>query len=312
MSSVVKAVDLLTLLRLPGIGPRGAVRIAEEGMDGVADSEGWARARSEAENVLADADQLGVGVVGWFDEEFPPRLRSIPQAPAVVFYKGAIEVASAERSVAIVGTREPTSWGQTVTARIAGAFASDGWVIVSGLAVGVDTIAHKGALAGNTPTIAVLGNGLATVYPAVNRSLADDIVEAGGLLLAEVPPRTNVEPRALVKRDRLQSGLGRLTVISQGGIKSGAMHTARYAIEQERPLYCAALARDQEPVGAHDQGTLALLTEPGRRLPELLPPWKRAVARHLGDMPVARPLDESALIELSRFEPEARAAGTLF
>jgi DNA processing protein len=286
--------------------------MAEEGLDEARLGDAWPLARKEADSIMDEADHFGIRAVGWFDAEFPSRLRSIPDAPAVLFFRGAIEVASMEKMVAIVGTRDPTEWGRTAASKATRELAAQGWTIVSGLALGIDSIAHREALQARVPTVAILGNGLASVYPAANRTLAEEIVEAGGLLLAEVAPRASVDSRSLVKRDRLQSGLAHVTVICQGGRSSGAMHTARYAIDQERPLYVAAFSRAGEPLGPQDEGTQALLREPSRRLPELLPAWHRVSARRLNETPIARPLDSGSLANLDHEIVRAEDQSTLF
>jgi DNA processing protein len=303
------ALDLLTLLRLPGVGPRNAVKRIEEGDQIMPESESYARARAAVASIVEDCETMGVGIVGWFDKGFPVRLHEIPDPPAVLFYRGKLSLANHLRSVAIVGTREPTRWGQTATRTITDRFAADGWVVVSGLALGVDTIAHVRSIEHGAPTVAVLGNGLSSIYPAANRQLGERIVEAGGLLLAEVPPRDPVKARALVRRDRLQSGLTSVTVICQGGRRSGAMHTARYAAEQGRALDVAAFPRDDEPVGEQDEGTQALLKQPATRLPDLLPPWRSATRRATAaSRPIALPIDEGTLANLDGLERPGQSA----
>ena len=303
MVITASALELLTLLQLPGIGPRGAVKRIEEGGQIMPERESHARAREAVAAIAEDCSTLGIGVVGWFDAGFPERLHHIPDPPAVLFYRGELGLANHARSVAIVGTRQPTGWGQAATRTITDRFAGEGWVVLSGLALGVDTIAHTRALEKGASTIAVLGNGLSSTYPAANRELGERILQAGGLLLAEVPPREHVAARALVKRDRLQSGLAALTVICQGGRRSGSLHTARYAAEQGRPVYVAALSRNDEPVSEQDEGTRALLDEPATHLPELLPPWRSATRRAVGtSQPIALPIDEAALATLKRLE----------
>jgi DNA processing protein len=275
------------------------VRRAETTLEERRASEGWATARSEAEAIADECEALGIGIVGWFDPGFPERLREIPDAPAVLFYRGNLEVAQEQKAAAVVGTREPSPWGLEAARKLTQALAVQGWCIVSGLALGVDTVAHRTALDEGARTVAILGNGLATVYPAANRALAGEIVAAGGLLLAEVPPRRKVESRALVKRDRLQSGLSALTIVCQAGIHSGAMHTARYAFEQGRPLFCPVPTHEAGRTGDPDAGTCALLEEPAQRLPKLLPAWSRVSLRRLGPEPAARPLDEANISELT-------------
>jgi DNA processing protein len=304
MQATESALDILALLRLPGVGPQGAIRALGRDIAAARASDGFGAAREQAALLAEECADLGIGIVGWFDPGFPARLKTIPDPPAILYLRGALAAADNLRSVAVVGTREPSEWGKRTTRVIADRFTSEGWVVVSGLALGVDTIAHERALAANTPTVAVLGNGLASVYPAANRKLAEAITEAGGLLLAEVPPRARVEPRQLVKRDRLQSGLAALTVICQGGTTSGAMHTARYAAEQGRPVYCAALPRDGVAAGSQDEGTDALLHIPASRLPDLLPAWKNATRRITSSgRPVALPLDARALETIEALAP---------
>lgn len=274
--------------------------------------DAWPSSRSQAEAVVGECEELGIGIVGWFDEGFPPRLREIPQPPAVIYFLGDLRVARQVDAAAVVGTRQPTDWGVRAARIVTSRLASKGWSVISGLAIGVDTVAHRTAIEEGAPTVAILGNGLATVYPASNRHLAHEIVDAGGLLLSEVPPRTKVEPRALVKRDRLQSGLAAITAVIQGGRSSGAMHTARYAYEQGRPLFCAAVSDEDHDSTEQDEGTGALLNEPGRQLPSLLPSWKRVAATRLSETPVARPLDEAALSNLSALTPDDPNPARLF
>ena len=102
--------------------------------------------RDAAAAIAEECEALGIGIVGWFDEDFPRRLKSIPDPPAILFYRGEIGIANRERAVAIVGTRAPTKWGRAATRVITDRFAQEEWVIVSGLARGVDTVAHERAL----------------------------------------------------------------------------------------------------------------------------------------------------------------------
>src|SRR5688572_6701731 len=119
---------------------------------------------------------MGMTVVSVTSRNFPARLRHIPQAPVVLFVRGDLTCLNAVNSVAVVGTREPSSYGVAAGTRLAQRFGERGWVVVSGLAVGCDTAAHTGCLIGGGRTVAVLAHGLDTIYPAVNRPLADRIV----------------------------------------------------------------------------------------------------------------------------------------
>jgi DNA processing protein len=310
VSVSASCLDLLTLLRLRGVGPRGAIRLAAA--DELAEarrSRAWGDARAFAEAIVEQCEASEIQIVGWFDETFPVRLREIPQPPAVLYYRGRLEVAACDRLVAIVGTRRPSTEGADTARRISRSFAEAGRPIVSGLALGIDTIAHEAALAAHVPTVAVLGNGLDYVYPPANHELAHQIIEHGGLLLAEAQPGTRASAHELVARDRLQSGLSGLTIVCQAGLRSGAMHTARFATEQHRLLFVPAV---ESPTREEDQGIDALQHLPARQLPERLPSWKRIRASLIdSDEPIAQVLTAtslSALLKDSRPAP-ANAAG---
>jgi len=159
----------------------------------------------------------------------------IPKPPAILYYKGDTKCA-APPGVAVIGTREPTDWGYKSGERIATCCSERGFTVVSGLAVGCDTSAHEGALAATGATIAVLAHGLDTVYPAVNRKLADRILDAGGMLVSEYPPGTELRANQLVERDRLQSALSRAVIVVETDVKGGTMHTVGFASAQGRRL----------------------------------------------------------------------------
>jgi DNA processing protein len=192
-----------------------------------------------------------------------------------------------------VGTREPSTFGETATREIARALAGDGWSIVSGLAHGVDTLAHREALAHGAPAIAILGNGLDQTYPKASETLAQEILDADGLLLSELPFGAPAIPRNLIARDRIQSGISAAVIVTQTGIKGGAMHTARFAAEQARPLFCPV------PHGENgkSEGLRVLLERPANELDALLPAWSdaRALCRRLGPRPLALPIERATL-----------------
>ncbi len=164
---------------------------------------------------------------------YPAALAAIPYPPKALWVCGTLPPC---RAVAIVGTRRPTLFGRRVAELAAHGAAGAGFAVVSGLASGVDTVAHESALEAGSPTWAVLGSGVDVPTPTSNQALAEDILEAGGGLIAEVPPGTPVSRRQLVARDRIQSGLCLAVVICQCETSSGAMHTARFAVAQGRLL----------------------------------------------------------------------------
>lgn len=212
-------------------------------------------------------DSLGIQVLGLGDLDYPYLLRQIPDPPPVLYAKGSI--ANLSRAVACIGTREPTKFGEEVARRITSMLAEDEWVIVSGLALGVDALCHQAALDAGGRTVAILANGLDNVYPASNRGLADRILAAGGLILSEQPLETPAIPRNLVQRDRLQSGMSAGTVVMQTGISGGSMHTVRFTLLQRR-LLCAAVPPASLGSEPESEGNRALALTDGRTLDRLL------------------------------------------
>ncbi len=160
-------------------------------------------------------------------------------------------------AVAIVGTRHPTPFGRSVADAAASSAVAAGLAVVSGLAAGVDTVAHESALAAGGLTCAVLGSGVDVPTPVENAALAERIVASAGCLVAEVPPGSAVRPRQLVARDRIQSGLSLAVVICQCETSSGAMHTARFAVVQDR-LLVVVRPRGREEALAACSGNVAL------------------------------------------------------
>jgi DNA processing protein len=196
--------------------------------------------------------------------------------------RGALPSAAA---VAIVGTRQPTSFGRRVARLAAEGAVAAGFAVISGLATGIDTVAHESALSAGGLTWAVLGSGVDLLTPSSNAALAEEIVAAGGGLVAEVPPGTPVSRRSLVARDRIQSGLSLAVVLCQCEVSSGAMHTARFAAVQGRLL---AVARPRSP--QHDvaacSGNLAL-SDPEGCDPALLSATGRTAELVRGRRPMA-------------------------
>jgi DNA processing protein len=181
-------------------------------------------------------ERLGLTLFTLLDETYPEPLRQVSDPPHVLYVKGAIDERDRYR-VALVGTRRATSYGRSVAERLAGDLASAGITIVSGLAKGIDTYAHRAALDAGGRTIAVLGNGLDQVYPAENTGLARRIVEQeAGALLSEFAPGVRPDAPNFPRRNRIIAGLCDATVVVEAGRPSGALITADYALEQGRDV----------------------------------------------------------------------------
>ena len=187
---------------------------------------------AELERIQAE----GLKIITWESKGYPPRLRNIDNPPPVLYVRGDI-VPADEWAVAVVGTRGPSAYGKEVTRRLAGGLAENGITVISGLALGIDGIAHKSALEAGGRTLAVLGCGLDTVYPSRHRDLAARICRLGALLsnykLGTKPEAGNFPPR-----NRLISGLALGTLVVEAGIRSGALITLRFALDQGRETFC--------------------------------------------------------------------------
>ena len=166
---------------------------------------------------------------------FPSRLQEIPQRPDRLYSMGIIPEYSL--GVSIVGTRKPTAYGRQVTIDIASRLAERGAAVISGLAHGVDGIAHEAALKAGGTTIAVLPSGLDQIYPSAHRGLAARIVEQGGGLISEYAPGTPPLQYRFLERNRLVSGLGDIVIVTEAGIRSGTMNTTMHALEQGKDVY---------------------------------------------------------------------------
>lgn len=169
--------------------------------------------------------------------DFPAILQAIPSLPKQLLYLGASPAKLLEnKAVAIVGSRKLTAYGQRITEELATGLADRDIVVVSGLALGVDAIAHQAALNAGGKVIAVLPSGLDQIQPATNRPLAKRILETGGCLLTEYPEGTEPYVTNFVARNRIVSGLAEAVIITEAAEKSGSLHTAKFALDQGREV----------------------------------------------------------------------------
>ncbi|MGH2541698.1 MAG: DNA-processing protein DprA, partial [Ardenticatenaceae bacterium] len=177
----------------------------------------------------------GASALTWHDGAYPPRLREIYDLPPVLYIRGSL-IPEDERSVAVVGTRRPSPYGREAAHRLSFDIARSGVTIVSGLARGVDAIAHRAALDAGERTIAVMGSGVDVMYPREHARLAQEIAE-GGALVSEHPPGTRPDSQHFPRRNRIMSGMTLGTVVIEANEKSGALITADHALEQNREVF---------------------------------------------------------------------------
>lgn len=203
-------------------------------------SEAWVQAliqqRSQLDLVQIERElvQKEIETVIPEEENYPRLLRELADAPPLLYYKGKLE--PDEQGIAIVGSRKATPYGRAAAEFLGKALAQQGFVVVSGLARGIDTAAHKGALAGKGKTWAMLGSGLDYFYPPENRNLAEQI-KLEGALISEFAPGVPPEPQFFPMRNRLISGVSAGVVVVEAAIRSGALITVDFALEQGREVF---------------------------------------------------------------------------
>ncbi len=245
----------LALALAPGLGPKrildavkeiGApsrifeLRLTElEGLRFPAEAaqfifEGKARAAAEAEWAQVAAQNASIVTYGC--EAYPEQLREIYDPPPVLWVRGEVRLLS-RPAIAVVGTRHPTPYGTGVAEMLARDLAARRLLIVSGMARGIDSCAHKGALAARMPTVAVWGTGIDVVYPKENKKLAEEILALGGAIVSELPMGTFPAPQNFPRRNRILSGLCLAVLVVEAGENSGTRVTARCAAEQNRDLF---------------------------------------------------------------------------
>jgi DNA processing protein len=198
----------------------------------------------DGSRVLGRVQSLGLSVVTLEDAGYPPRLRLVEMPPPVLFVHGSQTALTPKHAVAIVGTRWPTDKGRLIGGWIASALARAGAVVVSGLAVGIDGVAHAAVVAEGRQTVAVLGGGHARLFPRSHARLADAIAANAGAVISELLPDTAPTRGSFPRRNRLVSGLSDATVVVEAGRRSGALITAGWALEQGRGCFLVPGAFD--------------------------------------------------------------------
>jgi len=190
----------------------------------------------QAEQIFHNAQNNNIEVISIADKIYPSRFRNVDDPPVILFYKGDLSHFEKGINIAVIGTREPSSHGAKIAERLGKHFAEKGCNVISGLAIGCDTFAHRGCLIGGGKTLAVLPGGLDIIYPSSNRELAEHILKSGGALVSEYPPRVKPFRSYYVDRDRLQSAFSEAIVVVETDIKGGTMHTVEFAKNQRRIL----------------------------------------------------------------------------
>ncbi|MEO8469219.1 MAG: DNA-processing protein DprA [Chloroflexota bacterium] len=207
------------------------VRVARPTLDGVV------QAARAADSILAGMHSSGVHALAIEDAAYPSRLRTIELPPRVLFVRGADAALDAADVIAVVGTRRPTDVGRRTASRIGAALARAGALVVSGLALGIDGVAHAAALEASGTTVAVIGGGHGRLAPVTHDRLAAAIVDRGGAVISEHAPDTRPTRGTFPRRNRIISGLADAVIVVEAGARSGALLTAAWALEQGRECF---------------------------------------------------------------------------
>jgi DNA processing protein len=201
-------------------------------------------AMDEAYERIAQFEGKGITCLDFMSHAYPRRLRSLTDAPMLLYALGDISALDAQRSLAIVGTRQPSTFGMTAALALSTYCAKQNIIVVSGLAIGCDIEAHRAVLDHDGITVAVMAHGLHTIQPKRHERDAERIIESGGCIVSEYPLGIDPRPPQYVARNRLQSGLSDALLIIETGIVGGTMHTARFAEKQNRPIGVVAAAEN--------------------------------------------------------------------
>ena len=244
---------LLILNKLKGVGPKTLIEIASienfsnlEIAEIIKSHKKLSSTISGNDSLLYDAERAAdfdirksldneARIISFLDTEYPTLLQSCNDKPAILYIKGNWHN-QINNSIAIIGTREPTKHGEIITERISRYFIEQGWSIVSGLALGCDSIAHQTAVDMRGHTVAVLSHGLHTIAPKQNAILAEQILANGGALVSEYAYGVEARPHQFVARDRIQAALSKAVVMVQSDVKGGSLHASRAAINYGRIL----------------------------------------------------------------------------
>lgn len=257
----LKTEQIVKILQLKGLGRKTAFQICDKAVNEVIDNDydlknllveyiangfvkrlpaysgnDFINAFTQGEKIIEKSLKSGIKILSYYDQHFPLKLKEIDVAPILLNFKGDYHSLNLLTGVAIIGTREPTIEGLKSGEFFGKKIGESGFNVVSGLALGCDSAAHRGCLKGNGFTTAIVAHGLQTIYPKENVSLAEEIVSNGGVLLSEYLYGVGALPNYFVERDRLQAGLSDATIVIQTAEKGGTMHAVNATINSKKIL----------------------------------------------------------------------------
>ena len=220
-----------------------------------------------ARNKIVEIEEKNISIVCITDENYPSLLKLTKDAPVFLYCKGNLSLLASSNNVAVVGTRNNTSYGKLITEKTVQFLCLNKYTIVSGLALGIDTIAHKEALNINGKTIAVLVD-VDNIHPSSNKELAEKILEQDGLLISEEAPGIRIIPSLFAKRDRIQSGLSLAVFAIETSIDGGTMHAVKNAEKENRPVFVPNINQiSYEDMDIEQLGGIKYLIEEKKAVP---------------------------------------------
>lgn len=195
-------------------------------------------AKNKSLNIIDYCEKNNIKIMTILDEDFPIKLKIIPNNPVIIFFKGNKSCIIENKSVAIIGTRCPTLESEKITRNLVKLFSSKNYIIVSGLAHGIDYNAHLSTVKNHNRTLAVLPSGISNIYPSDHKDLCDEILYNNGCIISEYFPLDKPYKNNFIERDRLQSALSLGVIVVECDTKSGTMHTVNFAKEQNKIICC--------------------------------------------------------------------------
>ncbi|KAA5605415.1 DNA-protecting protein DprA [Roseospira marina] len=192
---------------------------------------------TSADKILVSCDENNVRLISFLDPLYPAALKSVPDFPVLLYIKGDAAALS-KVGCAVVGTRHASKLGLSWARQIASLLVKNGFCVVSGLALGIDTAAHEGALQAGGATVAVMAHGLDKVTPARNKNLSTQIIENGGALVSEHAPGVPPRKQEYVRRNRIQSGLSICSLVVESSESGGSIYQGKFTLQQNRKLFC--------------------------------------------------------------------------
>jgi DNA processing protein len=253
-----------------------------------------ARDRLDPTHIVELCEQDNIDILSLQDERYPKQLRMIPDPPPILYVKGTL-LPSDAFSIAVIGTRRATKYGERQTERLTSALVQNGFTIISGLALGIDGMAHRAALSSGGRTVAVLGSGLHQIYPSEHKPLAQRIIDSGGCVMSEYPPSHPSAKWTFPQRNRIVSGLSLGVLVVEAPLRSGAMISARLAGEQGRAIF-AVPGSIESPTSSGCNRLIrdgAYLTESADDILSVLGPMRQSVMLPGINMPVHHPNEVS-------------------